>query len=440
MDELVDQMRSKDIRIGAVSQPLTQNNNGRPQYPAFQISFAHNNRFTAKKVTENLVARLIAENRRLTTEQTEGTTGFLKDEWQSAKDKLNVKEQELSKFRSEHIGKLPEEQTSNYQQLNAMQVQVLNLNTGMSRVNQEKLMLENQLRIFKDEYSSLKDPNSQEQFMQQRNDKLAEKDKEVTAMEDLLTRLRDHYKDTYPDVQTAIARLAALKKQRDELAKEQADKKPEAAPVRAANPQFVREARDLDGAIKRIQGQIEAKDLEMQDLQKQSEHLSATIKNYQERIAGNPVGIKEYDELMRDRDLAKRDFEDLDKRYSVSRTSTALERAERGERLDQLDEPTLPETPALPNRPLVIAIGSGLGLVLGLFFAGAREVKDTSLKNLKDVRTYTQLPILGSIPLLENDLVVRRRKRLGWLAWSTACLVGIVIMSSSVVYYYSTKL
>ena len=40
-----------------------------------------------------------------------------------------------------------------------------------------------------------------------------------------------------------------------------------------------------------------------------------------------------------------------------------------------------------------------MGLVLGLFLAGAREAKDTSLKNLKDVRAYTQLTILGSVPL-----------------------------------------
>jgi hypothetical protein len=61
------------------------------------------------------------------------------------------------------------------------------------------------------------------------------------------------------------------------------------------------------------------------------------------------------------------------------------------------------------------------------------------LKNLKDVRAYTQLPILGSVPLLENALVIRRRKRLTWLAWSTACLVGIMIMTGSVFYYYATK-
>jgi hypothetical protein len=36
-------------------------------------------------------------------------------------------------------------------------------------------------------------------------------------------------------------------------------------------------------------------------------------------------------------------------------------------------------------------------------------------------------------------LVVRRRKRLVWLAWSTAGLVGVIVMSSSVVYYFATK-
>jgi capsular polysaccharide biosynthesis protein len=68
--------------------------------------------------------------------------------------------------------------------------------------------------------------------------------------------------------------------------------------------------------------------------------------------------------------------------------------------------------------------------------AAAREVKDTSLKNLKDVRAYTQLTILGSVPLLENDLVIRRRRRLTWLAWSMASIVAIVVMAGSAYYYH----
>jgi hypothetical protein len=35
--------------------------------------------------------------------------------------------------------------------------------------------------------------------------------------------------------------------------------------------------------------------------------------------------------------------------------------------------------------------------------------------------------------------VVRRRKRLAWLGWTTACLAAVVTMSASVVYYITTK-
>ncbi len=153
-----------------------------------------------------------------------------------------------------------------------------------------------------------------------------------------------------------------------------------------------------------------------------------------------PVGLKEYDELIRDRDLAKQEYENLDKKVNNSAMSTRVINNQQGERLELNEEASLPQTPTEPKRPLIILAGVGVGLILGVFMVGAREVKDTSLKNLKDVRAYTQLPILGSIPLLENDLVVRRRRRLSWLAWATACLLGLVVMSGSVVYYYATKL
>ena len=77
-----------------------------------------------------------------------------------------------------------------------------------------------------------------------------------------------------------------------------------------------------------------------------------------------------------------------------------------------------------------------IGLMLGMFLAGAQEVKDSTMKGLKDVRAYSNLNILSSIPLLENALLVRRKRRLAWLAWSSALIVGIVVMSSSVYYYY----
>jgi polysaccharide chain length determinant protein (PEP-CTERM system associated) len=442
-DDVIEDMRSHDIRVIPVAQSLQQSDRG-PQYPTFEIQFSYNNRFTAQKVVQDLVARFLEENTRQASQETISTTQFLRDQWDLARKKLDAVEQQLSVFRAKNLGHLPEEQQSNFSQLNAMQSQMLNLNTSMNRVNQEKLLFENQLRIYREQLSSLKDPVVQEQVLQQKNDKLAEKDREITQLENSLVAERERYKDTHPDVQRLIALIASAKKQRETMAKEEETKKSDtttaAPPPRPANPQFVREQRDLDAQIQRTQGLIQAKDLEMEDYKKQAKDAEVAIRAYQSRIEGIPVGIKEYDELIREQGLAKREYEDLDRRVNTSSMSTALVNHQQGERLEQLDPPSLPQTPSEPKRPLIIAIGTGIGFILGLCLAGAREVKDGALKNLKDVRAYTQLPVLGSIPLLENDLVVRRRKRLAWLAWSTACLVGVVIMSSSVVYYYATKL
>jgi hypothetical protein len=49
------------------------------------------------------------------------------------------------------------------------------------------------------------------------------------------------------------------------------------------------------------------------------------------------------------------------------------------------------------------------------------------------------MAILGSVPLLENDFVVRRRKRMAWLGWTTSTLAAAVIMAGSVVYYYISR-
>lgn len=101
--------------------------------------------------------------------------------------------------------------------------------------------------------------------------------------------------------------------------------------------------------------------------------------------------------------------------------------------------PLLPQTPSEPKRPLIVGMGALLGLFLGLVTVGVREVRDTSIKSLKDARAYSKAKILASIPLIENEIVVRRRRRIVWLGWTVGILVGVALMATSVVYYYATK-
>jgi len=439
LDDVVEEMKLNDIQVLPVRQSLNAGQREAQQYPAFEIRFAYSERFTAQKVATDLVARFLEENVREVSQQTVSTTQFLQDRWEESKKKLDELEQRLSVFRGQNIGRLPEEQQNNYQQLTALQAQKLNLNMSMNRVNQERLLVENQLRIYRDQLASLKDPNALEQAAERSDDKLAEKDHEIAQYEDSLVTARERYKENHPDVQRLVNLLAVARTQRQMMLKQETVKPAPAAPP-PISAQFLREQRELEADSERTKGLMLAKGVEMEDYRKQNAQLDGTIRNYEARIESTPVGIREYDELIRDRDLAKKDYEDLDRRVNSSALSTALQNRQQGERLEQLDPPSLPQTPAHPKRLWMVSVGTSLGLLVGLCLAGLREMSTGALRSVKDVGAYSQLPILGSIPLFEGPGAVRQRKRSAWLAWSAASLGGIAIMSASVAHYYMGRL
>jgi hypothetical protein len=153
-------------------------------------------------------------------------------------------------------------------------------------------------------------------------------------------------------------------------------------------------------------------------------------------VEGSPQLEGLYIALTRDLSMAKQSYEDLHRKSELSETAKDLEEHKAGENLEVLDPASDPQAPSEPNRPQMAAMGAGMGLMLGIVLAGAKEMKNTSLKNLKDVRAYTNLPVLSSIPLLENALLVRRKRRLLWLAWSSAIILGSIAMSAAAYYYY----
>ena len=441
MEDVVDEMKRK-IKISPV--PSGAGGDGNPNshsVPAFVIQFSYENRYDAQRVVQDLAGRFLEENIRNRTNATFQTTQFMKDEVDEAKKELDDVESKLTTFRIANNGRLPDQEDANMRQMAALQSQVAILDSSISRANQEKLRLENNIRIAKEQIALLtKEPQDPATTTVKRDEKLAEAEHEIDNWENTLSALRQHYSDTYPDVQTALGRLAAAKEKRDGVLKEEETKKPEPVVAPRRNPQLVRETRDLEVGIQRLQSAIEAKDMEIQEYNKELKSASDNIKVYQSRMETVPLGEKQYGDLLRDRDIAKAKYVEMDQKLARAQIAQEMEGRKQGELLELLDPASLPISPTEPKRPVLISMGAGIGLLLGIVIAGAREMKDTSLKNLKDVRAYTQMAILGSIPLLENDFVVRRRRRLAWLGWTTACLAAAVIVSGSIVYYYVTKI
>ncbi|HEX8986165.1 MAG TPA: GNVR domain-containing protein [Bryobacteraceae bacterium] len=436
LEDVLEDMR-RAIKISPVVS--MQQGGGRAPISAFRVSFEYSNRFLAQKVTSELTNGFIDENLRSLQSSSNATTAFLKDQWEDARKKLQDLEVQVTQFRKANAGKLPDELQGNLTTLRTLESQLSGVNESISRIGQEKLLLESQIRIYKDQLTALTQETESPMLVQSKSERLLQAERQIALGEGELARLRERYTDTYPDVQAAKAQLAMLKRNRDIMLKEDAEKKADAPPPKRLNPENVQGGRQLEASIQGLQSQIEAKDLELEQRSKNQQKLVEMINQYNARIQSSPDMERRYAEMTRDYSLAKARYEQLNAQKAQSETATNLESRGQGERLQLLDPASLTETPVQPKRIVIIGAGAGLGLLLGIFVAGAREMKDTSLKNLKDARAYTNLPVLGTVPLLENELVVRRKRRMLWLSWSTACLMGIVAMAGSVYYYYSSR-
>jgi polysaccharide chain length determinant protein (PEP-CTERM system associated) len=428
LEDVVNQMRTTDIKIQPTSG--VANVTGK-NLPAMQVSFSYRDRYLAQKVCADLVSRFMSEHTvdRMTNER--ATNDFLNDEFEHAKRDLDALEQKLTDFRKRNAGRLPEQMEMNVSQMNALEQRLSTLNSTANRNNEHRMLLESDLRIAKDRLASIKDVQPQTQA---RNEHVLQLDRQIQTLETNIADLKDRYTEDFPDLQTARAQLAVLKRQRDEAAKqEKTAPKNETA---AENPTVARERQDAKAAIDVLQTQLKANAMEAQQIDKELQSVNASVRTYQGRVADSPVGNQQYAELIRDRDLAKQKYQELEGKRQKSAISMDMESHQQGETLEVLDPASLPTTPTAPKRSLIIPLGAVAGLLFGIVLIAMREIKNTSLKNLKDARLYTNLPILGSIPLVENDSAVRRRRRVMWLGWATATLAGLAMMAASVARYY----
>jgi polysaccharide chain length determinant protein (PEP-CTERM system associated) len=438
MEDIYEKMYGA-IRVSPVGN-LQAGGGGHQVISAFKLTYSYSNRYLAQKVAAKLVSDFVLQNIRTLSDQSAATTDFLKDQLDAAKKRLGDLENQVTQFRMKNAGRLPDELQANLQMLRGLETQLSGVNEQISRIGQEKLMLENQIRIYKDQLAALgsgSDPLS----VSAKNERLQQLDRDILNLEAFLSGLRQRYSESHPDVKTAEAQMAVLQRRRDDLLKQEQDADKKKAPPAPVKPNLadIRGAQELEASISRLESQIQVRNIELEERTKSQKQLNSLIDSYNSRIQASPVMERDYAELTRDFNLAKAKYDELNAKKAQSEIATTLENQGRGERLQLLDQASLPETPVKPNRWMIVGAGLGMGLMLGVFVAGAREMKDTSLKNLKDARAYTNLPVLGTIPLLENDLVVRRKRRLAWLAWSVAGIVGIVAMAGSVYYYLTTR-
>jgi len=146
-----------------------------------------------------------------------------------------------------------------------------------------------------------------------------------------------------------------------------------------------------------------------------------------------PVREQQLTSILRDYDLAKKNYDDLYAKKTQSALATELQKNKQGEQFRLIEPPNLPSKPFAPNRLEIALGGIAAGVVLGLGLAFLAENRDTSFHSEKQLRERFDLPVSMAIPRFSSTQDLRLSSLKSRLQW---CGGAFMLLTVLLVEYY----
>jgi polysaccharide chain length determinant protein (PEP-CTERM system associated) len=393
MDDRVDMTR-KAIGINPIP-------SGARGMPGFYITFQAQDAHTAQQVCGEITSLFISANLSAREESAEGTTDFLRQQLADSKRNLDEQDAKLADFERKYSGKLPQQESSNSNTLQALTTQLEATTREISSMQQGETLLEAMITQQAQEASST-DPATGTT-----GDALQAQLKALQAQEKEMETL---YTPDHPDMLAIKRRIANL---RAEIARGAAEP---AKGDTAANLKGEIAAKSSDSAqLRQLKNQLRAQKAAVAAAKQEQVRLDQKIRGYEAKIESSPLIEEEYKQVTRDHDTAVQFYNTLLTKMNQSSMATALEHRQQGEQFRVMDAPNLPEAPTFPNHLAFAGGGLSSGLALGLLLTALLEYRDKSMRNEGDVFAFTKLPTLAVVSYINNLDTSRssgRRKKL----------------------------
>lgn len=377
---------------------------------AFTISYQGSEPGRVALVTNTLASFYNEENVKARERQAAGTAEFLKAQLGETKKRLDEHEQRVSGFKRRHLGELPQQMDTNLTTLDRLNVQLRQNADSQTRAVERRQAVSSQLAeaelLFSSSPTSPAYVGPAAPGAPLPTPELRAAARLAQKKEDL-AKLRTQFSDKYPDVVQLTAEIAALER---ELAEANVRApQPEANPTSVAAPSPSPPTAPVPPYVLRLKEALSDTQTDLTSLKTEEGRLRAEIATYQARVENVPRREQEFKELSRDYESTRELYGTLLKRYEEAQLSESMEQRQKGEQFRVLDAAVPNVQPAAPDRfrLLLVTLAGAIGLAVGVVLLA--EHIDTSFHDVEELRGFSNVPVLASIPRIVTGMDLRRR-------------------------------
>lgn len=409
---IVDKMRKNIV--------VEPEKNDHEKLAAFRISYRDRDPAATRGVTAELAAKYVNAQVLASTQSAETTRDFLQKEHDSAKNELNLIEQERLKLMMQNVETLPESSQGLIAQLDGLrkredsitkEKEILSVEKG--RLGDQIASNNRQMRLIED-YGEKETQEAARQASQIEDTpvyaQLVNKRAELSAQLDKLLKV---FKEKHPEVVAKKDEITRINEEIENLRKS-TDKRVQVA-SQSSSRKAELQKKNLELENQRIQSQIGQIEQQILFKDREVQQNAGQISLLESKINAIPNVKVALEGINSQYQSAKQKYDDLSKKINDASLQVNRESNAQGETIRVQDPANLPESPVAPKRFMLTGLGAGIGLAIGLFLAALFELPRVfKIQNIEDAKHYTGLPVLASVPpLLSHD----EKIRLGRVHW-----------------------
>jgi len=414
LEEVLTQARNDVV----IQQTGPEQVSGRVKTVSFSLSFTGDSRETVADVTNAIAAFYVAQNTAMRSGEATRTTQFLNQQLREAKKELDGQERALSAYTTRHVGELPQQVGVNLATLERLNTQL--------RLNGEQ-----QIRIIEQReklFEGVREPGTTARAADpDASPESTERLRQIDKLKQEMVGLESKTTPRHPDVIRLREQIAALEREAAAVEAAELQKREEAARQAAAVEAQKRDDA-LNGPVPQLRRKtLQSLDNELAKLRQEEAGIRQTIASFEQRLESAPQRQQEYQLLTRDWSAAKDLYDSLLRRYEEAQLTASMETGDHGERFRILEPAVPPEGPSAPNRMRLMIMGLLLAFAAAVAAVLAREQFDTSFHTVDDVREFTSVPVLVSIPPIGPPSIGHRLRTF----FATVGAVALIVLAAA---------